>query len=365
MERITPKEVTSMMEAVATVYTKEEVEQEVISEEVAETELVLENDEYEKLDENLLQLLTRNRTVYRRDPETGEKIRVDQQRDPKNPDKYIDKKTSGTGDYGYRDKEPGEAGDGTMGNFVRRTEPKSGTGTDTQEPQQRPQSPSSNLKPGNPNVAVSPKTGEETKFERRMPTMAELRAAQAARAKAKAAGASDKEAGYQATKAGVGVAKGTVKDPKIAADANRKAELERIRQRAASQTRAGVRPTVASTADSKSRTAAGTMSNKSASGSGPGGYQTPASARPLTSGNAAARAGATPAVKAPASAAASPAGAGSVASRLAAIRAAKSAATQPTTAKPASAPSTTGATTTPTVKPVSTTPTAQVRGEKQ
>ena len=194
--------------------------------------------------------------------------------------------------------------------------------------------------------------------------MAELRAAQAARAKAKAAGASDKEAGYQATKAGVGVAKGTVKDPKIAADANRKAELERIRQRAASQTRAGVRPTVASTADSKSRTAAGIMSNKSASGSGPGGYQTPASARPLTSGNAAARAGATPAVKAPASAAASPAGAGSVASRLAAIRAAKSAATQPTTAKPASAPSTTGATTTPTVKPVSTTPTAQVRGRE-
>ena len=136
MDRITGKDAKLMMEALASVYTKEEVEQEVISEEVAETELVLENEEYEKLDENLLQLFTRNRTVYRRDPKTGEKIKVDQQRDPNNLDKYVDKKTSGTGDYGYRDKKPGEAGDGTMGNFVRRTGPKSGsgTGTSTQAP---------------------------------------------------------------------------------------------------------------------------------------------------------------------------------------------------------------------------------------
>ena len=127
MDRITGKDAKLMMEALASVYTKEEVEQEVISEEVAETELVLENEEYEKLDENLLQLLTRNRTVYRRDPNTGEKIRVQQQRDPNNLDKYVDKKTSGTGDYGYRDKKPGEAGDGTMGNSVRRTGPKTDT----------------------------------------------------------------------------------------------------------------------------------------------------------------------------------------------------------------------------------------------
>ena len=127
MDRLTGKDAKLMMEALASVYTKEEVEQEVISEEIAETELVLENDEYEKLDENLLQLLTRNRTVYRRDPNTGEKIKVQQQRDPKNLDKYVDKNTSGTGDYGYRDKKPGEAGDGTMGNFVRRKGPIGGT----------------------------------------------------------------------------------------------------------------------------------------------------------------------------------------------------------------------------------------------
>ena len=108
--------------------------------------------------------------------------------------------------------------------------------TSVKKPQPRPQSPSSNLKPGNPNVVVSPKSGEETKFERRLPTMAELRAAQAARKAAKAGGASDREAGYQAVKAGVGVSKGTVKDPKIAADAKRKAELEAIRAKAKADT---------------------------------------------------------------------------------------------------------------------------------
>ena len=202
-----------------------------------EGELVLENDEYEQIDENLLQLLTRNRTVYRRDPKTGEKIRVDQQRDPKNLDKYVDKKTSGTGDYGYRDKKPGEPGDGTFGNFVRRKGPQTGGdtggGTQVQKPQQ---SPSSNLKPGSPSTVVSPKSGEETKFERRLPSMAELRAAQAARKAATAGGASKKEAEYQAVKAGVGVSKGTVKDPKIASDAARKAELAALQAKAKADT---------------------------------------------------------------------------------------------------------------------------------
>ena len=221
------------MEAYASVHNTQE--KELISEEVLGTELVLENDEYEKLDENLLQLLTRNRTVYRRDPDTGEKIKVQQQRDPKNLDKYVDKKTSGTGDYGYRDKKPGEPGDGTWGNFVRRKGPQTGGGPsgEMKKPQQ---SPSSNLKPGNPNVVVSPKSGEETKFERRLPTSAELRAAQAARKAATAGGASKKEAEYQAVKAGVGVSKGTVKDPKIAADAARKAKLADLQAKAKADT---------------------------------------------------------------------------------------------------------------------------------
>ena len=203
-----------------------------------EGELVLENDEYEKLDENLLQLLTRNRTVYRRDPETGQKIKVDQQRDPKNLDKYVDKKTTGTSDYGYRRARPGEPGDGTFGDFRRRTGPNDGPNpVGSNKPKPKPQqSPSSNLKPGNPNVVVSPKSGEETKFERRLPTSAELRAAQAARKAATDGGASKKEAEYQAVKAGVGVAKGTVKDPKIAADAARKAELAALQAKAKADT---------------------------------------------------------------------------------------------------------------------------------
>ena len=49
MDRITGKDAKLMMEALASVYIKEEVEQEVISEEVAETELVLENEEQKNL----------------------------------------------------------------------------------------------------------------------------------------------------------------------------------------------------------------------------------------------------------------------------------------------------------------------------
>ena len=59
----------------------------------------------------------------------------------------------------------------------------------------------------NPNVVVSPKTGEKTEFERRLPTTAELKAAQSARKTALASGASRGEAEYQAVKAGVGVSK--------------------------------------------------------------------------------------------------------------------------------------------------------------
>ena len=86
--------------------------------------------------------------------------------------------------------------------------------------------------------------------ERRLPTSAELRAAQQARRDAPKV-LSRGEIENRAVQAGVGVSKGTVKDPKIAADAARKAELERIRSRASSQTQAGVRPTVSSTADPK------------------------------------------------------------------------------------------------------------------
>ena len=75
-----------------------------------------------------------------------------------------------------------------------------------QTPAPTPPAPAPAPKP-NPNVVVSPKTGEKTKFERRLPTTAELKAAQAARKSALASGASKGEAEYQAVKAGVGVSK--------------------------------------------------------------------------------------------------------------------------------------------------------------
>ena len=223
MERITGKEVESMIEAYASVHgeikEKEVISEEVV-EEVAETELVLENDEYEQIDENLLQLLTRNRTIYRRDPKTGEKIKVVQQRDPKNLDNYIDKKTTNTGDFGSKGK----------------PEPKA--------------KPKADPKPAaNPNV-----TKDGTKFERRLPTMAELRAAQAAR-KAAPKVLSRSEIENRAVKAGVGEGqrKPATTPPPVSADktaatstpaakpamtaaGNRQAELAALRAKAKADT---------------------------------------------------------------------------------------------------------------------------------
>tara|TARA_R100000406_G_scaffold7764_2_gene5144 strand:+ start:648 stop:1604 length:957 start_codon:yes stop_codon:yes gene_type:complete len=85
--------------------------------------------------------------------------------------------------------------------------------------------------PGNSAASVNPG------YERRTPTGPELRAAQAARAAApKVLPFKDIES--KAVAAGVGVAKGTVKDPKIATDAARKAELASIRQAAKAETMA-------------------------------------------------------------------------------------------------------------------------------
>ena len=76
------------------------------------------------------------------------------------------------------------------------------------EPQTTPPAPAPAPAPKpNPNVVVSPKTGEKTKFERRLPTTAELKAAQAARKTSLASGASKREAEYQAVKAGVAASK--------------------------------------------------------------------------------------------------------------------------------------------------------------
>ena len=109
----------------------------------------------------------------------------------------------------------------------------SGSGSGSTGGGTRPTTPS-----GNTASSVNPG------FERRTPTGPELRAAQSARAAATTAGKTKPEAEAAAVKAGVGVAKGTVKDPKIAKDAARKAEL-------ASITKAAKAETMAKSADAK------------------------------------------------------------------------------------------------------------------
>ena len=85
--------------------------------------------------------------------------------------------------------------------------------------------------PGNSAASANPG------YERRTPTGPELRAAQAARAAApKVLPFKDIES--KAVAAGVGVAKGTVKDPKIATDAARAADLAALRKAAKAETMA-------------------------------------------------------------------------------------------------------------------------------
>ena len=116
-------------------------------------------------------------------------------------------------------KTPPAATSTTSGSSTTPTTSGSGSGT-------RPTTPS-----GNTASSVNPGS------ERRTPTGPELRAAQAARAAApKVLPFKDIES--KAVAAGAGVAKGTVKDPKIATDAARAADLDALRKAAKAETMA-------------------------------------------------------------------------------------------------------------------------------
>ena len=116
-------------------------------------------------------------------------------------------------------KTPPTAAPTTSGSSTPPTTSGSGSGT-------RPTTP-----PGNSAASANPG------YERRTPTGPELRAAQAARAAApKALPFKDIES--KAVAAGVGVAKGTVKDPKIATDAARASDLAALRKAAKAETMA-------------------------------------------------------------------------------------------------------------------------------
>ena len=205
MERITGNEVQSMMEAYASVYKSEEVEQEVISEEVAETE---------ELQENQAANRARQREL-RQQQNAG---RAEQQFGGLRPrprtignDRRFNRRSASPSAQANTNKYGQNIKVGPITGPAQNDQLKKPTSTSTPAPAKDP-----NVTPGG------------TKFERRLPTSAELRAAQAARAAGKG------EEG--AIKAAVGVSKGTVADPKIAADAKRKAELAAIRAKAKADT---------------------------------------------------------------------------------------------------------------------------------
>ena len=196
MEKITGKQVETMMEAYASIYNNQE--QEVISEEVTETEELQENQAANRARQ---QRLRQQQNAGRAQEQMGAKPRTGSFQDRR----FARRSSSAAA----------RANTNKVGQNIKVGSP---TGPAQNDKLKKPaptvladkkpaQSPTSNLKPGSPNTVVSPKSGEETKFERRLPSMAELKAAQAARKAATAGGASKQEAEYQAVKAGVNAGK--------------------------------------------------------------------------------------------------------------------------------------------------------------
>ena len=220
MDRLTGKDAKLMMEALASVYIKEEVDQEVISEEVVE------------LEENRGRRAAEIRAA--REAKAAEQDRLYR---AGGGDAKRRETRQMQGASSVRTRRPGMTRDQVIElgrkNLAAKDSSSSSSGSGMTPAQvkaaqdaankARQQGKMSDLRGGGGNTGkspisnvsnaldkpsvVSPKTGETTKFERRLPTMAELRAAQAARAKAKAGGATDREAGYQAAKAGVNAGK--------------------------------------------------------------------------------------------------------------------------------------------------------------
>ena len=230
MDRLTGKDAKLMMEALASVYIKEEVDQEVISEEVVE------------LEENRGRRAAELRAA--REAKAAEQDRLYR---AGGGDAKRRETRQMQGASSVRTRRPGMTRDqvielGRKNLAAKDSTSSSGSGMTPAQVKAaqdaankaRQQGKMSDLRGGGGNTGkspisnvsnaldkpsvVSPTTGETTKFERRLPTMKELQAAKVAREKAKAAGASDREAGYQAAKAGVNAGKPVAK-PAAAAPA--------------------------------------------------------------------------------------------------------------------------------------------------
>ena len=224
MDRLTGKDAKLMMEALASVYIKEEVDQEVISEEVVELEEnrgrraaeIRAKREAEAAEQDRLYRAGGGDAKRRETRQMQGASSVRTRRPGMTRDQVIE---LGRKNLAAKDSTSSSSGSGMTPAQVKAAQDAANNA--------RQQGKMSDLRGGGGNTGkspisnvsnaldkpsvVSPKTGETTKFERRLPTMAELRAAQAARAKAKAGGATDREAGYQAAKAGVNAGKPVAK----------------------------------------------------------------------------------------------------------------------------------------------------------
>ena len=191
MERINSKDVQSMMEAYASVYKNEESESEILLE-FEETDggvetLAQKNARVQRENEKKLEALRRQRRFNNvRDDESGltpkaanlpSDLKDTEQRATATGQRVAGKPMGGLpADYKKTELEAGRTAERSRTGAGL---PRSGGGNQGQgssKPSKPAQSPISNLKPGSPNV-----TKDGVKFERRTPTMAELRAAQAAR----------------------------------------------------------------------------------------------------------------------------------------------------------------------------------------
>lgn len=201
MEKITGKQVETMMEAYASIYNNQE--QEVISEETQELQENQANrDKQRELRQK--QMSGRAQQQFGAKPRTGS-FR-DRIRDRRSQSATAQANTNKAGQTF------------TPAQVAALKKPAAPTVLGNKAPS------------ANPNT-----TSDGTKFERRLPTSAELRAAQQARKDAPKV-LSRGEIENSAVKAAVGVSKGTVKDPKIAADTSRKAELAALQAKAKADT---------------------------------------------------------------------------------------------------------------------------------
>ena len=203
MERINANEVQSMMEAYASIYNNQE--QEVISEEVAETEELQENQ------------ANRDKQRELRQQQSGGNRAQQQLGARPASTSFADRRK-----FRRSASVSAQANTNRVGQNIKVGSP-TGPAQNDQLKKPAPQVMANKAPAKDPNV-----TAGGTKFERRLPTSAELRASQAARAAGKG------EEG--AVKAAVGVSKGTVKDPKIAADAAKKARLADLQAKAKADT---------------------------------------------------------------------------------------------------------------------------------